>query len=364
MAATENGLAVSADHFEQKIRSFTMLSHPGMPKLGFKQFPLIDSSQMSLEYWNDLAREIYQQYEKYDGFVILHGTDTMAYTGSALSFMLQHLAKPIILTGAQTPLEDVVNDARENITNAIYMAGNIPSLSMVCIYFNQRLLQADRAFKFSTEDYEAFQSPNFPALGSVGSKIEIHPDCLVPAEAREEDLLFTEFQPVDIRLIRITPYLNASYLANTLMGAQAVILESLGDGNVPIKKKFLELLSEAAEEGTVLINRSQCPRSRTCSTLYSVGVTLEAHCDIVSAGDQTIEVIMAKLTYLFNIGLNREQIKEGIKRDFHGELTSPSQSQFNSRINFFPKHSVQHGNSLYQEEKHASESSIALRAKL
>jgi L-asparaginase len=149
--------------FEDEIRK-SLPKTLTFPEVTFNvYYPQIDSSEMTINHWNKIGLDILNNYEKYDGFIILHGTDTMAYTGSALSFMFENLNKPIILTGAQTPLSYIVNDARENLINSIYIAGNFP-INEVCIYFNQNLFRANRTTKLSTINYDAFASPNFPNL--------------------------------------------------------------------------------------------------------------------------------------------------------------------------------------------------------
>lgn len=317
----ENGdgqLHVGANH-ANSLEAQPFIIDPRMPESNFIQLDPIDSSQMTIEYWNTIVDTINTHYDAYDGFVILHGTDTMAYTGSALSFMLENISKPIILTGAQRPLSKPINDARENIINAIYIAGNFPEIQEVCIYFNQLLLRANRTTKFSTTDYRAFRSFNYPTLAEVGSSIQLTHAALLKHTA-DQPLIVKKFDQIDIRFIRITPYVTAKALETMCIGAQTVVLETLGDGNMLITAEIENSIKKIIGQGIILINRSQCLNSMTCTSKYLSGETLES-LGVVSAHDQTVETISAKLVLLFSKKLSLQDIRYCFVKDICGEIT-------------------------------------------
>ncbi|MCX7120519.1 MAG: asparaginase [Gammaproteobacteria bacterium] len=299
-----------------------------MPAIETKIYsPLLDSSQMTILNWNQIATDIYDQYDNYDGFVVLHGTDTMAHTGSALSFMLNGLSKPVILTGAQKPLSVPHNDARNNITNAIRIAGNCPQLKEIAICFDGDLLRANRAVKTSTTAFKAFTSPNYPLLGQIDHRNHIHlnEQHLLQGALLNRKPELTLLNPCSpkIRFFRVEPNFDVDWLGQTLTGADVVILQTLGDGNMPINDHTIELLAKANADGVMIINRSQCGQSNTASGMYASGAAL-ASCHIISAGAQTEESVRAKLLYLFNKGYSPEAIRALLVSDMVGEFALAS----------------------------------------
>lgn len=291
-----------------------------MPQIVLKTFdPLIDSSQATVSFWNKIASEIYNNYDDYDGFVVLHGTDTLAYTGSALSFMFQNLSKTIILTGAQSSIASTINDARENFINAIYIAGQY-RINEVCIYFNHKLLRANRTTKFSSEDCNAYLSANYPALASIDSSINLNSEYFIKEPLKDNPLILTELKDEDIRCIRVMPNINAKVMASLIEGAKAVILETYGDGNMLISQEMVNMLRTAHHSGVILINRSQCQNSSTRMYKYAIGMTLKST-GMISAGDQTIESILSKLLYLFTLQFSEQKIRSLVQTNLRGELT-------------------------------------------
>ncbi len=320
MRFTEHGLAPEAGFLKEQIEKISVLSNEAAPEIVFKEYsPLIDSSQVTYQTWNKIANDIAARYAEFDGFVILHGTDTMAYTGSALAFMLENLDKPVVLTGAQTSIAYAMNDARQNLINAIYIAANIP-ICEVCIFFNNLLFRANRTTKVSTLKFNAYESPLYPPLGSIGPSVEVNTDMLLKPTSKWAKLRIRNFIEVDIRCVVITPSLTAKALKQLLSGAKAVILETYGDGNMPVTKEFLAVLQQATSAGTIIIHRSQCLYSRTSSEKYSPGNAL-SKTGVISAGGQTIEAISCKLHYLFSLGLSVKDIKEKINCNLRGEVT-------------------------------------------
>lgn len=290
------------------------------PEVTFKVYsPLIDSSEMTVELWNKIALDIRDRYHDFDGFVILHGTDTMAYTASALSFMLKNLGKPVIMTGAQTPLSENINDARENIINSIFIAAN-NDIKEVCLCFNRTVYRGNRVTKFSTNDYDAYMSANYPVLGRIQSAIEIDKNLLAPAPKPNHDLSVTKLDNYDIRTIFFTPNLLPEGFEQQIKGAKAVILASYGDGNIRIRDpRFLEIIKRERDNGMIFVNKSQCLRSNTIPK-YDAG-SLLSEAGMVSAGDQTLEAIICKLLYLMSKGLDQRKVESNMKRPLRGELT-------------------------------------------
>ncbi len=330
MTATPQGLQV-IDNIEEVIRhripEFRDPNNPpvGFPKTTFKKMCLIDSSQINCSYWNSIAAEIKNQYDNYDGFIILHGTDTMAYTGAALSFMLEHLSKPVILTGAQIPLTQPNTDARKNITIAIRIAAAYPSIHQVCIYFNRKLFQANRATKVSTKQFQAYRSYTCPAATvsvTVRQEIRISPNDLLQSASTQppNTLTIHTLSALNIPIIKITPLTEPEHLRQPT-NEKAIIFITLGDGNIPIK--FYEFIQRAIAQKIVLINRSECADSFTNTTLYAVNTELQEliHDNFISARDQTLETIIAKLTYLFNTGCTQDMIRTRMTESLRGELT-------------------------------------------
>ncbi len=329
------------------------------PEVTYKVYsPLVDSSEMNVDLWNRIADDIREVYNDYDGFVILHGTDTMAYTGSALSFMLGNLAKPVILTGAQTPLSATINDARENIINSIFLAAS-PDINEVCICFNRTIYRANRVTKLSTTDYDAYTSANYPVLGRVQSSIELDERQLLDAPSIAE-LSLTRLENFDVRYVLITPNLKSDIFAKMVDGAKAVIVGSYGDGNISLRDKgFLETIVKERAKGTVFINKSQCMRSNTIPK-YDAGSVL-AEAGMVSAGDQTIETLFAKLLYLFSRKLKQSEIEKTMVMSLRGELTTISKllkhkfSFFRAEVvNDTAVKAVKTAAELQEEERHAA----------
>lgn len=289
------------------------------PDVEFKVYtPLIDSSEMTVELWNKIAEDIRDRYHEFDGFVILHGTDTMSYTASALSFILKNLNKPVILTGAQTPLSEKINDARENIINSIYLAA-YQEIREVCICFNRTVYRGNRVTKFSTNDYDAYISANYPVLGRIQSTIELEKSLLAPAPKKNE-LHVATMDNFDVRIIYFTPNLLPEAFHQQIKGAKAIVLASYGDGNIRIRDpRFLEIMKTERAKGMIFINKSQCVRSNTIPK-YDAG-SLLSEAGMVSAGDQTLETILCKLLYLMSKKYNQSEIERAMQTPLRGEIT-------------------------------------------
>lgn len=297
------------------------LKRAGMPAFELVEYdPVIDSSNMFPENWLQIAKDIQSRYDEFDGFVVIHGTDTMAHTASALAFIFDGLTKPIILTGSQIPLVEIRNDARGNLITAILLAVeyHIPE---VCIFFGNRLLRGCRATKVSASSFGAFDSPNFPPLGTVGTHINVFTH-RVRVNENHGPLAVFPIRSQSIATFRLFPGVNHEVLDNVLrQPLVALVLETYGVGNGPSRdKQLLKVLTQASERGTIVVSCSQSQHGRINQTSYATGSAFFA-AGVVSGVDMTIEAALAKLHYLFSMYDSPERIRPLIATDLAGELT-------------------------------------------
>jgi L-asparaginase len=288
--------------------------------------PLIDSSDMNPEGWVKIAKVIEENYEKYNGFVILHGTDTMAYTASALSFMLKELGKPVIITGAQVPLQKPRSDALQNLVTAIHIAGNdlygVELVPEVCIFFRDTLLRGNRSSKNDARNYFGFSSPNYPVLGEAGAELDIRINKILEKPKGK----FHIDTNLDNRVIilDIFPGLKPSYLRNifeSIDDIKGVILKSYGNGNAPTSEEFLEVMNYIASKGIVIVNITQCPKGSVKMGLYEASTNL-IKAGVVSGSDLTPEAALTKLMYLLGKTKDTDEVKKLISLNICGEQTS------------------------------------------
>jgi L-asparaginase len=299
--------------------------HPDLPEYTIQQYdPLFDSPDMSPSDWSKIARDICTHYDKYDGFIVLHGTDTMAYTASALAFMLKNLGKPVIVTGSQIPLCEIRNDAQENLISALLLAAHDVIIPEVCLYFNSNLFRGCRAVKVDADGFDAFDSPNYPALATLGIDIEIQHNLIKPLTAITEagiDLHEIQ-QPGVVGAFRLFPGMSAQILANALQPPlRGLVLETYGSGNGPTSNKaFVRVLAEANERGVVIVNCTQCLRGTVDQSKYATGAELE-EVGVLSGYDMTPEAALTKLAYLLSGDNDVERVKKLMQQDLRGELT-------------------------------------------
>lgn len=282
----------------------------------------IDSSDMQPEIWIELAELIGKQYNKHDGFVILHGSDTMAYTASALSFMLENLSKPVVLTGSQLPIGTIRTDGKENLITAIEIAASKKNgksvVPEVCIYFEYSLYRGNRSNKFNAEHFRAFQSANYPLLAEAGVTIKFDTSNIM--EANGKQLVVHTVLNKDVAILKMFPgvspnVVNAILNAN---GVEAIVLETYGSGNVTTEKWFIDSLRKAIKKGKIILNITQCAAGRVEQGRYQTSAALEK-IGVIGGADMTTEAAVTKLMFL--LGQNTKSIKSLLTKSLRGELT-------------------------------------------
>lgn len=314
------GYVPVSGYVQNAFMNLPCLKHPEMPNYVIREYDLLlDSSNITVEDWNRIASDIANAYSQFDGFIVFHGTDTMAYTASALSFMLENLSKPVIITGSQLPLSEVRNDAIDNVMTSLWLCAHKP-LPEVCIYFNQQLLRGNRARKISAQKFHAFESPNFPHLANIGIHITLD-DNLILKKARKPFRLQT-LRPKFIANFRLFPGFELGVLNFILhQPIEGLILETYGAGNAQNNNPhFLHMLKQAANRGIILINTTQCQQGYVEMNQYATGYTLK-QAGLISGHDMTPEATHCKLLYLLNKDLSTAMIKKMMEQNLRGELS-------------------------------------------
>jgi len=286
--------------------------------------PIMDSSNMNPDAWVELVQIIENNYEQYDGFVILHGSDTMAFTASALSFMLENLNKPVIFTGSQLPLGEIRTDGRENFLTSIEIAAakvdETPIVPEVCIYFENQLLRANRTVKYNSDFFHAFVSGNYPSLAEVGININFKKNNILKPNFKK--LKVHKKMDDNVGILKLFPGISVQFINSILStpGLKAIVLETFGSGNAPSNDGFIKLIKEAIYNGLIVVNVTQCMtgiveqgKYATSSELQKIGVT--------SGKDISTEAAITKLMYLLGKYQDTEEVKTLFQTSLRGELT-------------------------------------------
>jgi len=288
--------------------------------------PPIDSSDMSPELWKRLVTIISEKYETYDGFVILHGTDTMAYTASALSFMLQNLTKPVILTGSQLPIGQLRTDGKENLITSIEIAsarnenGNA-MVPEVCIYFSGRLVRGNRSTKKNADGFQAFDSYNFPHLCDAGVEFVYHHHHILTPDYEKPLIVHPEMDP-NVIVFSLFPGIQEKLISNllTVPALRGIVMRSFGSGNAPQAPWLQHLLHDATEKGVTIVNVTQCGAGRVEMGRYDTGYHLK-EAGVVSGYDSTVEAAVTKLMHLQALYDDPEVIRRKLNKSLAGEIT-------------------------------------------
>lgn len=287
--------------------------------------PLIDSSDVDPALWERIATTIEENYEAYDGFVVLHGTDTMAYTASALSFMLENLAKPVILTGAQLPVGMLRSDAKENLLTAIEIAtakeNGVALVPEVCIFFEDTLFRGNRTTKKNAEHFNAFNSYNYPALAKAGVHIKYF-RTYIHYPTQGSALKVRTKVDRNVAILKLFPGIT-SHTVDAILnipGLQAVVLETFGAGNAPRQLWFYDALKKATDKGILIVNKSQCGTGTVEMGRYETSLNLMS-AGVMSGYDITTEAIVTKLMYLLGECANVQEVKRKLSISLCGEMT-------------------------------------------
>lgn len=288
--------------------------------------PLVDSSNMKPSFWVKLTGMIEENYEKYDGFVVLHGSDTMAYTASALSFLLENLNKPVILTGSQLPLGVIRTDGRDNIINSIEIAAakedDIAIVPEVAICFENMLYRGNRTSKFNAENFDAFFSGNYPPLAEVGVHIKYRKNYIRKPNFKK--LVAHKKLDYNVAILKLFPGINENTIRSVFetSNLRAVILETFGSGNAPTDKWFLDLIREYIDKGIIVFNVTQCKSGTVEMGLYETSVELEK-AGVIGGYDITTESAITKMMYLLGEDYSEERRRELLQLSLRGEMSIP-----------------------------------------
>ena len=312
--------------FERILDAVPELRKFGFYLSSFAFDPPIDSSNVNPELWIKIASIIEINYNQFDGFIILHGTDTMAYSASALSFMLENLGKPVIFTGSQIPIDAPRTDGKENLLASLEIAssmeGDSATVPEVCIFFENKLLRGNRTSKYNVEDFNAFRSSNYPALAESGVHIKYnYPFILHPGE-NSSPLIVHKNLDTNIALIKFFPGINQSLIKAIINtpGLKALIIETFGAGNAPSSGWLIDELHRARDKGIEILNITQCRTGRVEMGIYETSIEL-ARVGVIGGHDITTEAAVTKLMFLLGKELSKEELEANLNTSMRGEIT-------------------------------------------
>jgi len=300
-----------------------------VPELNFFDYKIdsfefknpIDSSNVNPDFWVDLLDIIEEKYQQYDGFVILHGTDTMAHTASALSFMIQNLKKPIILTGSQLPIGTIRTDGKENLITAIEIAATQKNnLQEVCVCFGNKLYRGNRITKHNAEYFNAFNSENYPPLADIGINIRLKNNYILPKNKKQT--IFNRKLDNNIAILKVFPGMSIPYIKSifNIENIKAIIIETYGAGNAPTEEYFIKEIKNAINKGISIINVTQCQSGAVHQGQYETSLRLK-NAGVISAKDMTIEAATTKLMHLLGNKLSNEDIRQSFSKAISGEIS-------------------------------------------
>ncbi len=287
--------------------------------------PLLDSANINPDVWIAIAEVIEDYYNSFDGFIVLHGTDTMAYSASALSFLLENLQKPVIFTGSQLPVGSIRTDAKENLMTSIEIAAQknngMSVIPEVAIFFQNTLFRGNRTIKHNAEEFKAFQSFNYPFLAESGVHLKYNYQAIGDF-ASSNELIVHKKMNQEIAILKIFPGINRKVVEATMKikGLQAVVLETFGAGNAPNEKWFLDEIEKAVKKDIVILNVTQCGEGRVEMGIYETSMALEK-LGVISGYDITTEAAVTKLMYLFGRYKSKQEIIDNLNKSLRGEIT-------------------------------------------
>ena len=318
--------ALKPFNFNQILQEVPELRKFGCKIDTFSFEPPIDSSDVQVRFWIEIAELIEQNYHNYDGFVVLHGTDTMSYSASALSFMLENLTKPVIFTGSQLPIGMLRTDGKENLISSIEIAAARDNngkavVPEVCVYFESQLYRGNRTTKYNAENFRAFRSANFPVLADIGIHIRYNDSLIIRSPEENQFKIHTNLD-TSVAILKIFPGITEEFIKSflSIKNIKAIILETYGSGNAPTSEWFIEALKEAINREIIILNVTQCHAGKVDMEAYSTGIILK-EIGVVSGYDSTTEAALTKLFFLLGQENEIQNVKKRLSENLRGEIT-------------------------------------------